>query len=117
LELHWNKCGGAWCRLEHLDPRAVGSAGVFVIWRSGDPARQASAVLYVGHGWLAAEIARCQRSALFQRPADLYITWAGIPDARDIEPVAAYLYQQLRPTWGDVVPPSTLLPVNLPLTA
>jgi hypothetical protein len=38
-------------------------------------------------------------------------------DLRDVDGVAAYLYQQLRPLWGEVVHAAVAQPVNLPLTA
>jgi hypothetical protein len=50
-------------------------------------------------------------------PDGLRITWAEA-DPRDVDGVAAYLYQQLRPLWGEVQrSPAAPRPVNLPLTA
>ena len=46
----------------------------------------------------------------------LRITWAKV-DPRDVDGVAVYLYQQLRPLWGEVPRPAPARPVNLPLTA
>ena len=46
----------------------------------------------------------------------LRVTWAEV-DLRDVDAVAAYLYLQLRPLWGEVVRAAVARPVNLPLTA
>jgi hypothetical protein len=43
-------------------------------------------------------------------------SWARREDY-DVDGVAAYLYQQLRPLWGEVLrSPAAPQPVNLPLT-
>jgi hypothetical protein len=72
--------------------------------------------MYVGRGHLSYEIAKCRRDPLFHGHPELRVTWATVDDSRTIDAVAAYLYQHLRPIWGEAVfaPP---LPVNLPLTA
>jgi hypothetical protein len=113
VQLSWSKgAGGEWYSLEQVNLVALGDYGVFVIWRNGDLAH-ASAVLYVGRGALRYEIARCRREALFATPG-LKITWARVDDVRDIDGIAAYLYQRLHPMWGEVVPWSQALTVNLP---
>jgi len=88
---------------------------VFVVWRNGDP-RTPPVVLYVGRGPLKQELARCRRDALFRSSAEVYVTWAEVDESK-IDAVAAYLYQQLRPVWGEVAPPVPVMPVNLPATA
>jgi hypothetical protein len=115
MQLQWHKRGTEWCLLRDVDPAAVDQHGVFILWRNGDP-RRAPAVLYVGHGWLRRELERCRRDPLYHGP-ELHVTWASVDDSRDTEAVAAYLYQQLRPIWGEVVPSMHPLPVNLPLSA
>jgi hypothetical protein len=37
-------------------------------------------------------------------------------DPGDVDGVAAYLYDRLRPLWGEVVPSAKAMPVNLPVT-
>jgi hypothetical protein len=62
-----------------------------------------SGVLYVGRGTLRQEIVDCRRHPVFKDPR-LLVTCARVDDAREIDSVAAYLYQRLRPIWGEVVP-------------
>lgn len=113
--LQWHKCaGGDWCLLDTLDIARIDAHGVFVVWQPGNG--RASVVLYVGRGALRQEIAHCQRDPVFGGAAGLRITWARV-DPHDVDAVAAYLYQQLRPLWGEVPQPVPVLPVNLPLTA
>jgi hypothetical protein len=117
LELQWHKqAPGQWCLLDETDLQALGNRyGVFVIWRNGDAAKM-SAVLYVGRGRLKSEIAECRRSPLFTSRL-LHVTWAEIVDPYDIDGVATYLYQQLRPIWGEILSSALPVPVNLPLSA
>ena len=119
LQLRWFKCvGGEWCRFDNLNLAEIDGFGVFVVWRAGDSDRT-SAVLYVGRGALRQQIADCRRDPIMSnKNADvLRITWATV-DPRDVDAVAAYLYQQLRPLWGEVQRlPAVPRPVNLPLTA
>ena len=116
LELQWHKeAAGQWCLLDETDLQTLGDRyGVFVIWRNGNAAR-ISAVLYVGRGRLKSEIAECRRSPLFSSPL-LHVTWAEV-EAHDIDGVATYLYQQLRPIWGEILSSALPVPVNLPLSA
>jgi hypothetical protein len=119
LQLQWSKCaGGDWCRLDDLDVTEIDGFGVFVVWRAGDFGRT-SAVLYAGRGALRQEIADCRRHPIMSNKNSdgLRITWARV-DPRDVDGVAAYLYQQLRPLWGEVLRSAAApRPVNLPLTA
>jgi hypothetical protein len=116
LRLEWYKRGdGDWCRFDEVELGQLGGHGIFVIWKSGDGG-QVSAVLYVGRGSLRDEISKCRRDALFQQSQGLYVTWTSV-SAPILEPIAAYVYQQLRPIWGETVPVIPPLPVNLPLSA
>ena len=115
MQLQWYKSAGEWCLLDKVDSVAVDPYGVFVVWRPGLGGR-ASVVLYVGRGTLRREIDRCRRDPLIGNSADLRITWAKA-DPLDVDGVAAYLYQQLRPLWGELPVPVPAQPVNLPLTA
>jgi hypothetical protein len=119
LLLQWFKrAGGEWCRLDEVEFDEVDSFGVFVVWRSGDFGR-APVVLYVGRGALRQAIANCRRDPIMNNnTADgLRVTWAKV-DPRDVDDVAAYLYRQLRPLWGEVLRSAAAQrPVNLPLTA
>jgi hypothetical protein len=116
LELQWHKhSAGHWCLLDDVEPRTLGTRyGVFIIWRNGNAAK-ISAVLYVGRGRLQSEIAECRRSPLFA--SGLRVTWADVEHPSDLDGVATYLYQQLRPIWGEIVTAAKPLPVNLPLSA
>jgi hypothetical protein len=118
LQLQWRKCtGGEWCRLIEVDLAKIDPFGVFILWRNGN-AGIAPVVLHVGRGSLRDEIARCRREPIYHGSLEhLFITWASVDDPRMLEAVAAYLYQHLRPIWGDVTSSATVLPVNLPLTA
>ena len=116
VQLQWFKApGGAWPAFDAVGPEQVDHHGVFVVWRNGNVAR-VSAVLYVGRGSMRQELARCQRDPVFRDARDLYVTWARISDVETIDSVAAYLYQKLRPLWGEIVhaPP---LSVNTPWAA
>jgi hypothetical protein len=115
LELQWSKrLDGSWYPLAEVVPQQLSGEGVFVLWRNGSGAK-VSVVLYVGRGFLRDEFARCLHDPLFHAQG-IYMTWATVNDARILESVAAYLYQRLRPMWGEAVyAPAT--PVNLPLTA
>lgn len=105
--------------LDQLDLDTIGAAdapyGVFVIWRSGVSAKS-SVVLYVGRGILRKEIADCRRDPLIRGELGLLVTWARV-ERSSVDAVAAYLCEQLRPVWGEMVPAVHSLPVNLPLTA
>ena len=117
LQLQWHRhSAGHWCLLNDVDLNTLGTRyGVFIIWRNGGAA-MVSAVLYVGRGRLKSELAECRRSPLFTA-ARLRVTWADVTDPNDLEGVATYLYQQLRPIWGEIASATHPLPVNLPLTA
>ena len=62
---------------------------------------------------LESEIAECRRSPLFTSPR-LRVTWAEVERPNDVDCIATYLYQQLRPMWGEILSSATPLPVNLP---
>lgn len=116
VHLEWYKgAGGEWPAFEFVDSHHLDQHGVFVIWRNGNTDR-VSAVLYVGRGAIRQEIARCQRDPVFRDARNLHVTWAKVDDLDSIDSVAAYLYQRLRPLWGEVVlvPP---LAVNPPWAA
>jgi len=116
MRVHWFKAAGDdWPALDHVDPEQLDPYGVFVVWRNGNAAK-VSSVLYVGRGAMKHELARCQRDPMFRDARDLYVTWAKIDDFETLDAVAAYLYQKLRPLWGEIVrvPP---LAVNLPWAA
>lgn len=118
MKLEWRKCAGyEWCLLRDLDLFELNQFGVFVIWRNGDTTK-VSAVLYVGRGHLRNELSRLRRDPLFQDSFNLRVTWAEITDVRLLPGIGAYLYQELRPMWGEIVP-QTVSPilVNLPLSA
>lgn len=118
LQLQWQK-GPAdeWCVLDQVDLESIDRAGVphgvFVIWRSGR--NQVSVVLYVGRGFLRRELADCRRDPLFRGEPGLRVTWAGV-DLNAVDGVAAYLYDRLRPVWGELSPAVAPMPVNLPPT-
>lgn len=116
VQLEWFKGpGDKWPALMAVDPNQLDRYGVFVIWRNGSTAN-VSTVLYVGRGAIRQEIARCQVDPVFRASRDLYVTWAKVEDLETIDSVAAYLYQKLRPLWGEIVlvPP---LAVNAPWAA
>ena len=117
LKLDWYKCAdGKWCRLDAVETKPLQGYGVFVIWKNGSGAK-VSAVLYVGRGALRDGLVRCRRDPIFHHPDGIYVTWAAVSDLRLIDEIGAYLYQRLRPVWGDVVLSSNPLPVTLPVTA
>jgi hypothetical protein len=72
--------------------------------------------LYVGRGQLWQVVEECRLDPVMRGPPGLRITWAAV-DPHDADGVAAYLYQQLRPLWGEVLRSVVPRPVNLPLTA
>ena len=119
VQLQWQKSPvDDWCVLDKVDLSSFGEAdalhGVFVIWRGGH-VRQV--VLYVGRGLLRRELADCRRDPLFRGEPGLRVTWATV-GLGEVDGVAAYLYEQLRPVWGEMVPALVRrMPVNLPMTA
>ena len=120
MQLQWYKRpGGEWCSLDEIDVNGFGHVasqhGVFVVWRDGHAAR-VSVVLYVGRGFLPRVLADCRRDPLFRGEQGLRVTWASL-DPHEVDGVAAYLYERLRPLWGEVVRSVQPLPVNLPMTA
>ena len=116
VRLQWFKASaGEWPAFDEVDPERLDEYGVFVIWRNGGAAR-ISVVLYVGRGLIGQELARCQRDILFRDGRDLYVTWAKVDDLWMIDSVAAYLYQKLRPLWGEIVLAAPR-PVNSPWAA
>ena len=119
MQLQWRKdTADEWCVLDQLDLDAIDRAGlphgVFVIWRDGS--RQIAVVLYVGRGSLRRELADCRRDPLFRGEPGLKVTWANL-DPDEVDGVAAYLCEQLRPVWGELAPQVQPMPVNLPVTA
>jgi hypothetical protein len=116
MQLQWSKAAdGTWWQFEHVHPKALNSYGVFVCWHNGSGV-QVSAVLYVGRGLLRDEFAKCLRDPLF-RSERVYVTWATVRDASMLDAIAAYLYRELRPIWGEVPPIVPPVPVNLPMWA
>ena len=116
MQLHWHKCASTgWCLLGEVDLAAVDDFGVFVVWRPGDSGR-VSGILFVGSGSLRHEIGECRRDPVLGASEGLRVTWAKV-DPTDVAGVAVYLYQQLRPLWGEVPQPVPARPVNLPLQA
>jgi hypothetical protein len=115
VQLQWSKRpDGDWYLFNDVELGQLDRHGVFVIWLNGSGVK-VSAVLYVGRGDLKHEFARCRRDPLF-RSTGLHVTWATVDDIRELDGIAAYLYHQLSPMWGEaVIAPST--PVNLPITA
>jgi hypothetical protein len=115
VQLNWAKAAdGSWHRVDQVDPGQLDANGVFVVWRSGSGSK-VSNVLYVGRGSLKKEFARSRQDPAL-RAEELCVTWATVPDTKKLDPIGAYLYQQLRPMWGEVVPLVTPVPVNLPIT-
>jgi hypothetical protein len=120
VQLRWHKSpAGDWWALEDVNlggfDQVGAQHGVFVIWRNGAAARM-SVVLYVGRGFLPRALADCRRDPIFRAEHGLRVTWASL-DPGAVDSVAAYLYDRLRPIWGEVVPSIQPTPVNLPLTA
>lgn len=116
VELQWSKTPeNSWWLFDQVEPRQLNYFGVFVVWRNGSGVK-VSAVMYVGRGALRDEFARCRRDPAF-RGTGLYVTWARVDDASALDPIAAHLYRELRPLWGDVVPLVAPIRVNVPLTA
>jgi hypothetical protein len=115
IDLQWSKrTDGSWWTFADVAPEQLSSYGVFVVWQNGNSAKAAS-VVYVGRGLLRDEFARCHRDPIF-RLEGLHVTWATVQDIRMLDSVSAYLYQRLRPMWGEAVF-APAMPVNLPLTA
>ena len=112
MQLQWFKAsGGEWPAFDKVDPEQIDPYGVFVIWRNGT-ATKVSSVLYVGRGPIRQQLSRCQRDPVFRDSRDLRVTWAKVDDFETIDSVAAYLYQKLRPLWGEavLVPPRAVNP-------
>jgi hypothetical protein len=116
LRLEWAKrADGGWYGFGDVEPGGLDGQGVYVIWKNGTGA-QVSDVLYVGRGALRDELAKCRRNPLFKQNQGLYVTWTTV-DSDVLDGVAAYLYRELRPLWGETVPVVAPLAVNLPRSA
>ena len=114
MQLSWAKDQrGGWCAFDGRETPAIGDHGVFIVWRNGDVAH-VSSVMYLGHGDLSYQIARCRHDSLFHGAPGLKITWAKVDDLHLIDGIASYLYKELRPMWGEVVPWAPPVAVNLP---
>ena len=114
--LQWSKrTDNTWWLFSDVELGQLDGHGLFVVWLNGSGV-EVSAVLYVGRGDLRYEFARCRRDPLF-RTTGLYVTWAKLHDIRELDGIAAYLYHQLRPMWGEAVPSAQPVQVNLPVTA
>jgi len=116
LNLQWSKrTDDRWWQFNDVEPVQLDGHGVFVVWLNGSGVA-VSAVLYVGRGDLRYEFARCRRDPLF-RTTGLYVSWAKLHDIRELDGIAAYLYRQLSPMWGEAVPSVQPVQINLPVTA
>jgi hypothetical protein len=116
VQVQWFKSASAeWCLLHEVESAGIDGYGVFVVWRPGHTTRT-SVVLYVGRGPLRQRLDDSRRDPLMRASRDLRVTWARV-DPHDVDGVAAYLYQQLRPLWGELPRSVAPQPVNLPLTA
>jgi len=118
MYLEWAKCAnGFWCELERLDLSAIQAHGVYVIWRPGAPGLRPSAVVRVGHGDIAGQLAahRSDRGIQHHGPG-LLVTWAEVA-ALFSGGVEVYLTQRLRPLVGDRFPFASPVEVNLPISA
>src|SRR5262245_34179975 len=107
---------GEWSVLDQIDlesfERNGVPHGVFVIWRNGT--RHIAVVLYVGRGSLRRELADCRRDPLFRGEPGLRVTWAGV-EPNEVDGVAAFRCEQLRPVWGELAPAVPPMAVNLPV--
>src|SRR5258708_2471688 len=109
LQLQWIKSKASnWLSLESCDLSDVSTAGVYIIWHGGNPAR----VVKVGSGDIAARLSahRNDKAILTYRSfGTLYVTWAAVQ-----EPlrggVERYLGEHWKPLVGDRFP--DLVPVH-----
>src|SRR5258706_5945708 len=78
LQLQWIKSKASnWLSLESCDLSDVSTAGVYIIWHGGNPAR----VVKVGSGDIAARLSahRNDKAILTYRSfGTLYVTWAAV---------------------------------------
>lgn len=116
LTVSWIKCGtGSWCALETVNLSAVKTAGIYVIWHSGQPPW----TVRVGQGDIVDRLTahRSDQQVLaYRNYGGLWVTWAAVP-AQSLDGVERYLADQLRPLVGDRFPNVVSIPVNLPWAA
>lgn len=113
LKLNWTKCadGESWCQLENVNLADVKTAGVYVIWHAGQPAR----TVRVGQGDISARLSahRGDPAILAHRKhGKLLVTWASVPVAQR-NGVERYLADHYRPLVGDAFPNCLAIQVNL----
>ena len=114
LNLHWIKAqNGNWLPLEDVNLDDVNTAGVYVIWHTGNPGR----VVYVGQGDVKARLTshRTNNKAIlnYRQQGALRVTWAAVP-ASQRDGVERYLADTWKPLVGDAHPDVLPIAVNSP---
>lgn len=115
MQVTWKKCGddGHWCSLENLDLDSVGdTAGVYIIWHEGNPAR----VVRVGQGRIRDRLdAHRNDPAIlaYNQYGKLRVTWASVP-SNERDGVEKYLSKTWVPLVGDAFPEANPIAVNSP---
>ena len=110
MNVSWLKCqGDNWCSFQGLNLTSVDTAGVYVIWKSGED----NAIVYVGQGIIADRIADHRRDSKITRHGDQLVTWATVSQQyRD--GIERFLADKYSPLEGDHHPDATPIAVNLP---
>ena len=116
----WRQCTDAserptWCSLERLDTSSItATQGVYVIWHGGDePDTVRVGQAFFGTiGETLAQL-RADEAVLAFRERGLFVTWAEVPDAEQLDGVEGYLAERLQPLLGRP-PAAEPIPVNLP---
>ncbi|MSQ10462.1 MAG: hypothetical protein EXR52_05585 [Dehalococcoidia bacterium] len=118
LNLQWGKCRAylvdEWCRLADLDTGRMDLSvlnGVYMIWHGGG----SPAVLRVGQGTVKTFLreAKNDPALLEYQSHGLYTTWARVAPAQ-VDGVARYLIDEMKPVLPCDAPPVETVPVNLP---
>ena len=114
MNVSWVKCsGGNWCPLETLNLDSVGdTAGVYMIWHSGNPGR----VVRIGQGVIKDRLSahRNDKAILaYNRLGTLHVTWAAVSwSLRD--GVERHLADTWKPLVGSAFPDVQPIAVNSP---
>jgi hypothetical protein len=118
LNLSWAKCvDGSWCTFDAVEVSTVRGYGVYVVWRAGSEPGRPAAVVYVGQGQLATQLAEHRSDpAILRHGPRLLVTWAEVAPLFS-GGVEVYLARQLRPLEEATLSSAMPVRVNLPLPA
>lgn len=112
ITLNWIKCEDDWCPLETVNLANVDTAGIYIIWHRGDPAR----IVRIGQGDIAERLTAHRNDhdiLAYKDKGSLRVTWASVP-VHQRDGIERYLADTWNPLVGDAFPNAVPLAVNSP---